>query len=371
MTATIIGGGQVSLSLNSSQAALAQAALAAAGAGYSQGDVLTSLTAPPIAGDFNVYNILATNRGRAGDEADDENDNKGHGRTYTLDPGGQALVLTGRSDAIIVGHTGQELLIGNAGADTINAAGGSGTVITGSGHNVIDLNKHGQAGGSLTIDTGKGSDTVNLWGGAATISAEHGGKVQVNVLAGANTVVGNLNIDLKAGAQLVTNGNDTISFGSGADTVVDVGTATVTAGHGGKVTVIAGSGANSVAAGSGHSTLLGGSGADTFRGGDGVSSMVGGSSANVFIGGEGKDTMVANLSAASNLFTFDKNQDGGTHTIDNFVAGQDHLKLVGYTTADALNHAHVAGGNTVIDFSDGTSITLVGYSHLTATDITH
>jgi Ca2+-binding RTX toxin-like protein len=363
MTATIIGGGQVTLSLNSSQAALAQAALAAAAAGYSQGAVLTSLTSPPIAGDFNVYNIQNTTHDH--DHDDD------HAHTDTLKVGGQAMVLTGKDDAIIVGHSGQELLIGNAGNDTINAAGGSGTVITGAGDNVIDMNKQGQVGGSLTIDTGKGSDTINMWGGAATVSAEHGGKVEVNVLAGANTVTGDARIDLKAGAQLVTSGNDTISFGSGADTIVDVGKATVTAGHGGKVTVSAGSGANSVAAGSGHSTLLGGSGADTFRGGDGVSSMVGGSSANVFIGGEGKDTMVANLGAASNLFSFDTKQAGGTHTIENFVSGQDHLKLVGYSTAEALHHAHAVGGNTVIDFGDGTSITLVGYNHLTATDITH
>lgn len=356
MTATIIGGGQVTLSLNASQAALAQAALAAAGAGYSQGAVLTALTAAPIAGDFNVYNIVAD-----------------PGHTDKLKLGGQALVLTGKEDAKIVGHSGQELLIGNAGADSINAAGGSGTIITGAGDNVIDMNKSGEAGGAQKIFTGKGSDTINMWGGSATVSAEHGGKVRVNVLAGDNTVTGNLHIKLHAGANLVTNGNDTISFGSGSDTVVEVGMATVTAGHGGRVTVSAGSGANSVAAGSGASTLLGGSGADTFKGGAGTSFMVGGSSANVFIGGEGHDTMVANLGAASNLFAFSSHHDegGGTHTIDNFVTGQDHLELVGYTTANALHHAHVVGGNTVIDFSDGTKITLVGYSHLTATDITH
>lgn len=354
MTATIVGGGGVNLALDPTQAALAQAALTAAAAGYGGGNILTSLTASPTAGDFNVYNIY----------------DFASGQTNTLNPGGQAFALLGVNKETLVGHTGQELLIGNAGADTINAAGGSGTVITGVGANVVDLNSPGLAGGSLTIDTGSGSDTVNMWGGAATISAESGGKVQVNVLAGANTVTGNLNIALSAGATVVTSGNDTISFGSGADTVVEVGTATVTGGLG-KVTVSAGAGANSVAAGAGASTLLGGSGADTFSGGTGTSSMVGGSVANVFTGATGHDTMVGNLGAASNLFSFDSGHAGGTHTIDNFVSGQDQLKLVGYTTATALTDAHVVGGNTVVNFGDGTSVTLVGYTHLTATDITH
>ena len=354
MTATIIGGGGVNLALDPTQAALAQAALAAAASGYATGNVLRSLGAAPTAGDFNVYNIY----------------NMASGQTNTLDPGGQAFALLGVNKETVVGHAGQELLIGNAGNDTINAAGGNGTIITGVGANVIDMNSAGLAGGSQTIYTGSGSDTVNMWGGAATVSAEAGGKVVVDVLAGANSVTGNVNIALSAGASVVTNGNDTISFGSGADTVVEVGTATVTAGVG-KVTVSAGSGANSVAAGSGASTLLGGSGADTFSGGAGSSSMVGGSSANVFTGATGHDTMVGNLSASSNLFTFDSTKAGGTHTIDNFVSGQDQLKLVGYTTATALADANVVGGNTVIHFGDGTTITLVGYNHLTATDITH
>ena len=83
--------------------------------------------------------------------------------------------------------------------------------------------------------------------------------------------------------------------------------------------------------------------------------------------------MVANLSASSNLFTFDKGHDegGGTHTIENFVAGQDHINLVGYTPEQALHHAHVVGGNTVIDLEDGTRVTLVGYTHLSASDFSH
>jgi Ca2+-binding RTX toxin-like protein len=354
MTATIIGGGGVNLALDPTQAALAQAALAAAAAGYASGNVLHSLGDAPTAGDFNVYNIY----------------NLSSGQTNTLNPGGQAFALLGVNKETVIGHTGQEVLIGNAGNDTINAAGGSGTIITGVGANVVDLNNAGMAGGSVTIDTGSGSDTVNMWGGAATVSAEAGGSLLVNVLAGANTVTGNAKIALSPGANLVASGNDTISFGSGADTVVEVGTATVTAGVG-TVTVSAGSGANSVAAGAGASTLLGGSGADTFTGGAGSSSMVGGSASNVFNGATGHDTMVGALAASSNIFSFNSASAGGTHTIDNFVTGQDTLKLVGYSTATALADASVVGGNTVIHFADNTTITLVGYNHLTASDISH
>ena len=356
MTATIIGGNGVNFALDPTQTAIASAALAAAFQGYSVSNVLTAQNDTPTPGDYNIYNIFNL---------------VSDGGTDTMNPGGQAFVLLGANAETVIGNGGNVVLVGNAGNDTFDAVGGAGTIVTGIGSTVINLNNTGVAGGSQTIDAGSGSDTVNMWGGAVTVSVEAGGHLKVNALAGANSVTGNATISLSPGASVVASGNDTISFGSGADTVVEVGTATVAAGAIGNVTVSAGSGANSVAAGAGNSTLIGGSGADTFAGGVGSSSMVGGSSANVFSGATGHDTMVGNLGAASNLFSFASTQSGGTHTIDNFVTGQDQLKLVGYTTATALADANVVGGNTVIHFADSTTITLVGYTTLTGSDITH
>src|SRR5579871_548315 len=85
MTATIIGGGTVQFNLDATQTALAEAALSAAfnAGNYSTGNVITSLTNPPVSGDYNTYNIF---------------DMVGDGGTDTLAAGAQAFVLLGNNN---------------------------------------------------------------------------------------------------------------------------------------------------------------------------------------------------------------------------------------------------------------------------------
>lgn len=213
------------------------------------------------------------------------------------------------------------------------------------------------------------SANLNITAGGNNVTAASSGDVTVHVPApGPDTITGNAKVVLTPGGtyNLDLSGNDTISFGTGNDTILTAGAATVMASSTG-VVVMAGAGAETTNVGSSAATLLGGTGA---------ASLIGGSGGNLFVGG-GADTLVANMKAPSNVFSF---TDGvrGAYTIDNFTSSTaghvDQIKLVGYgmnEVANALANETVSGGNTSIQLTDGTHITLVGYTNLTASDFTH
>ncbi len=366
--ATIPGGGTVKTPFGGDFGQVVQPALTAASQGFATSDILTSPNQAPTPGAFDIYDFKPDN-----------------GESFTLPGGAQAVILTGAHDASITGHTGLELLIGNKGEDTINAAGGTGTVIAG-GKATILLNSPFDSGGNILVET-KNHSTIDMWGGSVTVQGLqkdtvniYGGdntvdalsKVKINLAGGGNEqITGNaqINVTDSMGYTLTVDGNDTISFGSGADTFAVQGTATVTSGASG-VQIVDGLGTASMAAGSGASTLIGGSGDDTFVGGTGNTLMQGGAGANAFFGGSGFDTMVAG--GTSDIFTFSRGEAGGQHVIDNFTPGADKINLQGYDSASALAHSQVVGGNTVITLDHGhTTITVVGDTHLTPSDFTH
>ncbi|HEV2362707.1 MAG TPA: hypothetical protein VGS12_00765 [Caulobacteraceae bacterium] len=408
-TATVKGGGKVK-SGGGSSGKKTQKALNKASKGFSSTNIMKSPTDKPVKGKFNVYNFKPTK-----------------GEVFKLPYLAQAVVLTGKADAKVVGHSGPnvELIVTDQGHDTVNAAGGIGTII-GNGPDTISTNSPGKAGGNLLIQTSHPSvinmygasvtvqgngDTVNVLSGTNNLVAQGGevvhvgaglsaslnltdhgqtekvtlggndtvtvtggkdsitgtGTNQIKLAGGAtDTIHGNVQVTITDGASynLSVSGHDTLSFGSGQDTIVLHGAASVK-GSAGDVLFRDFKGTASVAAGSGDSTLIGGAGNDTFTGSAGLVSMQGGKGANVFQGGTGHDTMVAG--GTSNLFSFYEGKSGGTHVIHGFKNGPDHLNLVGYDTAAALAGAHVVGGNTVISLDSGhTTITLVGFTHLTA-----
>jgi Ca2+-binding RTX toxin-like protein len=345
-TATIIGGAQVTLSLDPAEYAAAQQALSAIGKGYAQGFVLDDMSDAPKPGALNIYNVTAE---------DDRSQHGGHGHgnddIYQLSVGAQGIVLTGQEGATIIGRSIQEVLIGNQGNDTINAAGGTGTVIAGDGDNLV---KTGSSAG-LTIMVGKGDNTIDLQrgndvvttlGGKQTINltgdvksavisgsgdrtindaANAAGGAAITVSGGHNTIYTSEDISLHAttGAEVHQSGHGTLDFvgagddllylGSGDDTVVEAGAATV---HGGKgqLWFQGGAGNESVQAGSGDATLFGGSGHNFFAAGGGFTTMIAGSGDDTFVGGSHSDLMDGQ-GAKSNVFEFDKSAHGGFHVI--------------------------------------------------------
>jgi Ca2+-binding RTX toxin-like protein len=401
--ATIVGGANVTLSLDPAEYAAAQQALAAIGKGYAQGFVLHDMSDAPVPGALNIYNVTDGDGGsqHAGHHHDDDD-------TYHLKTGAQGIVLTGHDAATIIGRSTQEVLIGNQGNDTIDAAGGTGTVIAGDGNNLI---KTGNSDG-LTIIVGKGHNTIDLQhgndlvtalGGKQTINltgdvksavitgsgdrtindtANTAGGAAITVSGGHNTIYAHQDLSIHAttGVEVHQSGNGTLDFigagndllylGSGNDTVVEAGAATV---HGGKgqLWFQGGAGNESVQAGSGNATLFGGSGHDFFAAGGGFTTMIAGTGDDTFVGGSHSDLMDGQ-GAKSNVFEFDKSAHGGFHVITNFTEGRDKIDLVGYDTTSAFNHAQAIGGNTVITLDSGkTEIVLTGFTNLQKSDFTH
>ncbi len=411
-TATIVGGAKVTLSLNPAEYAAAQQALSAIGKGYTQGFVLDNINDAPIPGSLNIYDLSDDDDpGPPGHWAHHDGGDRGQlgdDDTYRLKAGAQGIVLTGNEGATIIGHKGPEVLIGNQGNDIINAAGGSGTVIAGDGNNLIETGKNAD----LTIIVGDGQNTIDLQGGNEIVTTL-GGKQVINltddvksaviegsgdrvinadggapsgstlsVSGGHNTIYasGDLSIHATTGVEIVQSGNGTLDFsgtgndllylGSGADSVVEAGSATVYGGKG-ELFFKGGSGNESVLAGSGDATLFGGSGHDFFRAGSGITTMIAGTGDDTFVGGSHADLMDGS-GAQSNVFEFDESARGGYHVVTNFTEGRDKIDLVGYDTTQAFNHSQVIGGNTVITLDGGkTEIVLTGFTNLQKSDFTH
>jgi Ca2+-binding RTX toxin-like protein len=228
------------------------------------------------------------------------------GESITLGPKAQSIILTGTTDARIVGHAANqygsaELLIGNSGNDTIQGGGGSGSIFGGSGANFIR--------------TG-------------------GGNVLVNVL-----------------------GTDTVYTGAGADVVETEGTATVHAGAG--LTVFtdkdaSGGHSNKVVGGTGTLIAYSGLGDDTFVGGSGGSFFRDAGSGHVDFKIR---ATVTGTTVISGFIT-----DGASHdTLQ--LAG-----YTGLTTSGVLAAVTQIGGSSYIHLGT-TTIELVGVTTLNSSDI--
>jgi Ca2+-binding RTX toxin-like protein len=110
-----------------------------------------------------------------------------------------------------------------------------------------------------------------------------------------------------------------------------------------------GSGADLVIGGGANDTIMGGSGADTIDGGSGHNLIFAGTGGTLIqdSGVRGQDTVVGFNQAHGDGITF---------------AGED-----AGTVANVVATANVSGGSTVITLPDGSTMTLVGISHIDST----
>lgn len=237
--------------------------------------------------------------------------------------------------------------------------------------------------GSASVYAGSGNDTIDVYGrglinvgnGNDSITVHEAGKITVGN--------GNDTINLM-GNGVVTErgfgGHDTITLGTGADTIFEHGQATVY-GAGGSATITGGQldvinthcGIHELAAMSGNATLIGGDQTNRFIAGTGSVVMQGGSSlgTDTFIGGSGHDTMTGG--GHHNLFEFLTNEKGGQTVITNFVSGQDQLYVEGRSLSYLTQHHDIStsGGNTFITIDGGaTTIELKGITSLGSSDVT-
>jgi len=239
------------------------------------------------------------------------------------------------------------LLDGGAGADRIsvnNALGASDPryltmvetfVLADKGNDVVDVRSTltNNLGEIITeVYAGGGADVVNLYAeivdgtGASTAYNYAEGNAGDDVLTawvGGSATGDILGNELWGGA-----GNDTLTATVEADVE---GGSYLYGGRGADTLTVIGGNYNELYAGAGRDTLIGSTATD------------------YMVGGAGADTFVFGL-------------DGGADIIADFVVGSDALQLADSQSIGSLSNA---GGNTTVNFADGSTVVLEG---LTVTD---
>jgi Ca2+-binding RTX toxin-like protein len=295
-------------------------------------------------------------------------------------------VLSGAGVATIIGGTGADNITGAAGSDSISGGTGNDTIYGGSAGSdtlsggdgddtisaITSSTTSNASSGSASIDGGAGNDTIT--GGAASDTIDGG--------SGADSIVGG------AGSDQITGGlgADNLTGGTGVDTFVitaaDTAIDTITdwnagtteqdlisgaytaagqlnititgTGNAGTLnlaTVLANFGVASVIGGDGSDNITGGAGADTISGGGASDTISGGAGADSIVGGAGSDQ----ITAGTGVDTLT-----GGDGVDTFVT------TVGaaYTTASADKITDFAVGSSgdilQVSIADSTAITSLG-----------
>lgn len=229
------------------------------------------------------------------------------------------------------------------------------TAVTANDIEVLTLNNTAATASTnaATITTLAASSLTTL-----TITGQ-GGMIVTNAITGATNLAtvtdsrsGNnaLTLDLSASTVATTftggsaSGNTTLIMGSGAN-VVNAGTATTV----GNMTVTGGTGAESMTGGYGADSLSGGSGNDTLSGGEGNDTLQGGSGSDSISGGAGTDAFTSDSGAD----TIDGG--AGTDTLTVSASFRD-LSLDTITSVETLNMDSNATTMTVSQHAGFTTI---------------
>jgi Ca2+-binding RTX toxin-like protein len=125
--------------------------------------------------------------------------------------------------------------------------------------------------------------------------------------------------------------------------------------------------------GSGPGVLYGGDGNDTLYGGSGPETISGGSGNDVIYGGSGPETIDGGsgnniIYAGSGPDLISETGPGGHDTVFGFDhAGGDAISFAGQnspTVQQVVATAQESHGNTMITLPDGSTITLLGVTHI-------
>lgn len=257
----------------------------------------------------------------------------------TVSPTGFSQILVGDGTTLSYADTvtGAAITSGN-GNDTI-VAGANDTIDAGAGSNVITL--PGLGGGADTVTTA-GSDTI----AATNIGLNYtndGASGVVQLFGGTMTISGSGISDVYANSATITvldGGSDTFVFDQ----------ASIAAGSSVSVNASGATGNDAFWAGSGNVTLVGGTGNDTFAGGAGAATITAGSGSNAI-------ALFGETATASTALT-----------VSSF-ASHDYIGLVDFGASTTYTLQQTTAGNDVLTLSNGSTITLVGYTSLTGAQI--
>ena len=301
---------------------------------------------------------------------------------------GEDTITAGILAASVSGGSGRLTFQGGVTASTVSGGTGSATLYGGTGGGsyaggASPGNLLVAAGGNTTLIGGGGTDVLIAGPGATTLIGSTAGHDTMVGGAGSDTIVAGTADAVYAGSGQSTvyasaGGYDTV-IGAGNDEVVGAGGHNSLFGGAGSDTLFAGDGGNVLVGGTGASVLVGGSGSTDFIGGTGASTVSGGAGSDtVWTGagtmtatlGDGADTTILQSGNASifggvgpDLYDVVNANAGGRNVISGFKIGIDTIALYGYPAPATVV---VAGGNTTLGLGDGTSITLLGITHLDA-----
>ncbi len=268
--------------------------------------------------------------------------------------GGSDLIDGGNDDDVLDGGTRRDTLRGGEGADSITGGGGNDFLDGGTQNDTMrgqsgDDRLFGQNGNDRMFG-GSGSDTLSGGANSDIIRGEDDGDVERGN-GGNDQLFGDLGEDSLFGDQ----GNDILNGGDGNDNL-----------DGGVGNDILNGDAN-------NDTLFGRDGNDRLFGGDGNDRIIGGANTDRLYGEAGNDTLTGG--GGNDIFYF--TPGGDEDEITDFTAGgtQDAIDLSAMggafnTLSEVLAATNDIGGNAVIDFGGGDTITLIGVTEaqLTASD---
>jgi Ca2+-binding RTX toxin-like protein len=301
-----------------------------------------------------------------------------------------ASALGAAQGVAISGDTQGNSITGGAGADTIDGRGGADVIDAGSGNDTVHYH-----GTEIVVDGGFGSNTLVLDSpGGIT-------RVDLSVAPGSDQTIGdtvnvadfqNIDASILTSGIVVTgsssvntittgSGNDTIDGGGGADTInagtgndvvsyygsevsldggsgtntlvlrnaatVDLGSADQTTGDAVTVVNFTNVDASALAVGA---TITGSAAANTITGGAGNDTIDGGGGADIINAGGGDDSVVVRGTETS--------IDGGT--------GSDTLVLAASSTVTAVNFALAPGTDQTV----GDTVSVVNFENLNASAMT-
>lgn len=251
------------------------------------------------------------------------------------------------------GANGDDIIIGGAamydttdGADNITGGQGDDRIFGNAGNDTL-------CGGNGVSDTADGADYINAGRGDDSVMGNAGDDTLYGSLGG-DTIHGGLGNDvIYAGSSRIDtlDGNDVVYGGQGVDTIFgNAGNDTI---YGGRSELDGYDSADVIYGGRGNDVIYGNGGNDSMDGNTGNDTMHGGSGSDTFLFGSATGADVIRGFDDSDVIQVITNIDG-----------------TGITTASGVFAlAIVSGGDTIITFSSGNSVTLVGYTGLTADQI--
>jgi Ca2+-binding RTX toxin-like protein len=286
--------------------------------------------------------------------------NAGEGANTITGTSGNNLIIAGSGADTITFTSGNNTIEAGDGANTITATSGDNSITSGSGADTITVTS-----GDNTIHAGDGANTITATSGVNTITTGFGANtITTSGIAGGDDIMtdgpmsddfvfseglemdGISNFDVFDGTIIASSGN-TITTGSGADTI------TVTSGDN---TIHAGNGANTITATSGNNTITTGSGADTItvtsgdntiEAGDGANTITATSGLNTITTGSGADTITTGGLAGSGN-TIDAGDGANTITTGD---GSDMV-----TGGNGVDTITTGGGDDIINAGGGDDI---------------